>query len=119
MTDTQKIRIENAVATPKSEDGILTGVLLEIGRGNPADACFLFGGLANRILEAREKHPAFAKNQKEAKGVIMAEVAELCLAIDQESRERQINEALDVMATCARFILGEHLPGDDHERPEI
>ena len=119
MTDTQKIRIEEAIATAELVGGVLAGVLLEIGKGDSAKARSLFGGLANRILEAREKHPAFAKNQEEAKGVIMAEVSELCLAIDQESRERQIDEALDVMATCARFILGEHLPEDDHERPEI
>ena len=64
--------------------------------------------LSLRLGEARAKHPTFAKDAFEAYRVIADEVLELRHAIGGESRQRQIDEALDVMATCMRFILGEH-----------
>ena len=62
-----------------------------------------------RIGEAIAKHPEFARNQYEAGEVILDEVRELKQAIGCESRQRQIDEALDVAATCMRFVMGEHL----------
>lgn len=62
-----------------------------------------------RLDEAREKHPIFAKGKEGALYVIGDEFRELRVAVDHESRERQISEALDVAATCLRFVMGEHL----------
>ena len=66
------------------------------------------GRLCRRIGEARIKHPKFACDKDGAFGVIASEFFELKHAIDHESRERQVDEALDVAATCMRFIMGEH-----------
>ena len=62
-----------------------------------------------RIGEATEKHPEYARGAFEAFEVIEDEVRELRQAVACESRKRQIDEALDVAATCIRFIMGEHL----------
>ena len=62
-----------------------------------------------RIGEAIAQHPEFARDQNEAGEVILDEVQELKQAIGCESRQRQIDEALDVAATCIRFIMGDHL----------
>lgn len=62
-----------------------------------------------RLGEARQKHPTYARDAYEAYEVIADEVLELRHAIGCESRQRQIDEALDVIATCLRFILGEHI----------
>ena len=67
------------------------------------------GQLCRRIGEARVKHPTFARNEFEAGEVIESEFRELLQAIVCESRQRQIDEALDVAATAMRFVLGEHL----------
>lgn len=40
--------------------------------------------------------------------VIGEEWAELSQAVDQESQDRQHDEALDVAATAIRFTIGEH-----------
>ena len=72
-----------------------------------------FSALSLRLGEARQKHPTFARGPFEAGEVINAEMQELLQAIGCESRQRQIDEALDVMATCMRFILGEHRSGGD------
>lgn len=83
-------------------------------------ACIAFGNgdvgwgqhaifmLARRLEEAREKHPIFAENAEEAVEVIGEEWAELSQAVDQESQDRQHDEALDVAATAIRFAIGEH-----------
>lgn len=73
----------------------------------PEEMPALFEALARRVAWAREKHPVFATGSRQAIAVIEAEMAELKWARMLESRQRQIDEALDVMATCARFILGE------------
>ena len=61
-----------------------------------------------RLGEAKQKHPVFARDKYEAFEVIEDEGRELRQAIACESRQRQIDEALDVAATCFRFITGEH-----------
>lgn len=68
-----------------------------------------FSAVNLRLGEARQKHPEFARDAYEAYEVIADEVLELRHAIGCESRKRQIDEALDVIATCLRFILGEHI----------
>lgn len=75
----------------------------DVGRGQ--HAIFM---LARRLEEAREKHPIFAESAEEAVEVIGEEWAELSQAVDQESQDRQHDEALDVAATAIRFTIGEH-----------
>lgn len=67
-----------------------------------------FSALSLRLGEAREKHPTFARDQYEACDVIEDELQELKKAALCESRQRQIDEALDVATTAMRFVLGEH-----------
>lgn len=75
----------------------------DVGRGR--QALFM---LARRLEEAREKHPVFAENAEEAVEVIEAEFWELQYAREQESADRQLDEALDVAVTAIRFAIGEH-----------
>ena len=63
--------------------------------------------VSRRLDHARTKHPVFADNKEGAFDVIMDEVDELYEAIQNEAWERQVDEALDVIATCVRFIEGE------------
>lgn len=66
--------------------------------------------LSERVDYAVKQHPDWAGNGKDWAGfVISEEMRELRHAIQYESRERQVSEALDVAATCIRFIAGEHL----------
>ncbi len=68
-----------------------------------------FFKLAMRLGEARSKHPDWTGQDKDwALAVIRAEFDELQHAVGFESRQRQIDEALDTAATCMRFILGDH-----------
>ena len=60
--------------------------------------------VSRRLDHARTKHPVFADNKEGAFDVIMDEVDELYEAIQNEAWERQVDEALDVIATCVRFI---------------
>ena len=76
----------------------------DVGRGR--HAIFM---LARRLEEAREKHPVFAESAEEAVEVIGEEWAELSQAVDQESRDRQLDEALDVACVAMRFMNGEHV----------
>ena len=68
----------------------------------------LFQDIAARVEHARKKHPLFAEGKFHALGVIESEFRELEYAIDHESEDRQRDEALDVIATCVRFLCGEH-----------
>ena len=70
---------------------------------------WLCTAILERIEHARAKHPDWAgMGATAAFAIILGEVAELKEAISGESEERQKDEALDVIATCCRFILGEH-----------
>lgn len=83
-------------------------------------ACMAFGNgdagkgrqvifmLARRLEEARGKHPVFAESAEEAADVIESEFWELQYAWEQESQDRQIDEALDVAATVVRFVGKEY-----------
>jgi hypothetical protein len=57
---------------------------------------------------ARKKHPFYAEGKYQALGVIGEEYEEFVKAIEKESELRSIEEAWDVIATCTRFIVGEH-----------
>ena len=63
---------------------------------------------SKRYGEAKAKHPEFAHGAWEGYLVIADEMLELKYAVRNESRQRQIDEALDVVVTCLRFIMGEH-----------
>lgn len=64
--------------------------------------------IANRLTEARDKHPVFAEGQYHALGVIADEMREFEFAVERESPQRQRDEVLDVIVTCIRFLCGEH-----------
>lgn len=68
----------------------------------------ILAAIVQRVAEAREKHPVFAEGAYNALGVIEGEFNEFQTAVFHESEERQQDEALDVMATCYRFLKGEH-----------
>lgn len=68
----------------------------------------LFQDIAARVEHARQKHPVFAEGTFHALGVIEAEYHELEYAVEHESEDRQRDEALDVIATCIRFLCGEY-----------
>ena len=63
--------------------------------------------VSRRLDHAREQHPVFADTTEQAVVVIMDELNELFDAIQNESWDRQVDEALDVIATCVRFIEGD------------
>lgn len=68
-----------------------------------------FQRLAQRLGEARAKHPTWqGSGPQYACHVILGEADEFWKAVYSESEERQIDEALDVAATCMRFVMGEH-----------
>lgn len=66
--------------------------------------------ICDRVRWARTKHAGeWAGNGKYyALGVIDDEMRELEHAIEHESIERQEDEALDVIATCIRFLAREY-----------
>ena len=67
-----------------------------------------FSALQERVAWAKTKHPDWAgKGNYWALGVILDEVDELIHAVENESPERQKEEAKDVCATCIRFIQEE------------
>lgn len=70
----------------------------------------LLDAVALRLLKARAKHPRFAVGSYEALGVIGGEYQELEHAVLHESKERQHDEAKDVIVTALRFL------GEEHEK---
>mgnify|MGYP000105267546 FL=1 len=67
----------------------------------------LFNSISARLEHARTKHPLFAHNERHGLKVIRDEFLELTRAVDGEAPDRQKDEALDVIATCCRFVLEE------------
>lgn len=85
--------------------------LLLIGDGNMEKGLELVKAFAQRLAHARHKHawPEEADGKFQALGVIHAEYLELEQVVEHgEGREREKDEALDVIATAARFWMGEH-----------
>lgn len=64
--------------------------------------------IVKRVNEAKVKHPFFAEGRYQALDVVEEEFKEFSHAVFHESEERQRDEALDVIATCFRFLCGEH-----------
>lgn len=80
-----------------------------LGNGDFRRGRNLLEALAGRMQHARKKHSRFAEGKFQALGVIHAEYRELEHAVTSgEGKERERDEALDVVATCLRFWLGEH-----------
>lgn len=90
------------------EEKKLLPVLAELGNGDPLKGEILLRMISGRVHHARQKHPLFAEGKFHALGVIESEFRELEYAIEHESEDRQRDEALDVIATCVRFLCGEH-----------
>lgn len=83
-----------------------------IGNGDLGRGKQLIFMLARRLEEARRKHPLFAEGPYQALGVIGAAYRELVLAIEHETPDRQLDEALNMAGKLMRFVNGEHLlPG--------
>ena len=81
---------------------------LMLGLRNPKTMNAIYA----RLNHARTKHPVFAKDRLDAFAVIEDEFREFRDAVGMESPERQRDEALDVIATCVRFINEEWEEGD-------
>lgn len=80
----------------------VTYVLTDIGNGNLVDGILVMDNIVDRLRQARSKHPVF-----EGVPCITSEIGEFLYASDHESRERAKDEALDIIATCIRFLLDE------------
>lgn len=79
-----------------------------VGNGNAARGRMILEAIAARLNEARQKHPLYAEGPYQALGVIHSEFRELEKAVEHETESRQMDEALDVVATAVRFIGEEH-----------
>lgn len=80
------------------------GLFETFGNGKINRGGIIAAQIAIRLKEARKKHPVFAESRRAALRVIEAEMQELVTAVWSESQERQIDEALDIIATAIRFI---------------
>lgn len=79
-----------------------------LGNTNVNKGFTILHAIVKRVNDARQKHQLFAEGKYQALGVIESEAKEFAHAIEKESEDRQINEALDVIATCIRFLNGEY-----------
>lgn len=87
-----------------------------IGNGSAENGKNVILKIAQRLKEAREKHPVWEKSDTYAMSVIEREFEELLEAYIYESEARQMDEALDVIATTIRFINQEHKTGENGEK---
>lgn len=78
------------------------------GNGNERKGRAIMQAIALRLEEAREKHPVYAEGPYHALGVMHAEFKELEHAVEHETESRQMDEALDVIATSVRFLGEEY-----------
>lgn len=78
------------------------------GNGNEAKGRAIMQAIALRLEQARDKHPLYAEGPYHALGVIGSEFHELEKAVEHETESRQMDEALDVIATTVRFLGEEY-----------
>ena len=78
------------------------------GNGNERKGRAIMQAIALRLEQARDKHPLYAEGPCHALGVIHAEFKELEHAVEHETESRQMDEALDVIATSVRFLGEEY-----------
>lgn len=75
-----------------------------MGNGKADIGYLLFQSICFRLEHARIRHPDWqSKDIYYAKNAIAGEFEELEYAIENESQQRQFDEALDVIATAIRF----------------
>ena len=74
-----------------------------LGNGDPDKGRIMVNQLASRVAHARAKHPVYAASSMQAERVIRDELDEFKEAIAEEPWDRQLDELMDVMATCVRF----------------
>lgn len=99
-----------ALISPETRSDLVE-TFAHIGDGDVTKGEMLVKNIASRLYHARRSHawPEEADGKFQALGVIHAEYLELEQAVEHgEGREREKDEALDVIATAARFWMGEH-----------
>lgn len=84
-----------------------------IGDGNIASGVDIVKRIGDRLRHARGKHPVFATSREDAKNVVLYEVAEWVDACLFESKQRQDDEAYDVIATLIRDMRKEYEGKED------
>ena len=113
MSDQERFYIAQLLGGPMYEMlESITESFAEIGDGDIIGGFRIVNAIAERLRHARRKHawPDEADGKFQALGVIHAEYRELEQAVEHgEGRAREKDEALDVIATAARFWLGEHV----------
>ena len=113
MSDQERFSIAQLLSGPTYEMlESITESFAEIGDGDILCGIELVNAIAERLRHARRKHawPEEADGKFQALGVIHAEYRELEQAVEHgEGRAREKDEALDVIATAARFWMGEHV----------
>ena len=111
MSDQERFSIAQLLGGPTYEMlESITESFAEIGDGDIIGGFRLVNAISERLRHARRKHEVFAEGAPHALGVIHAEYRELEQAVEHgEGREREQDESLDVIATAARFWLGEHV----------
>lgn len=60
--------------------------------------------IENAVRHAEQKHPVFATNKFQAVSIIGEEFGELAQAVNDNDFEKAEAEALDLIATCIRFL---------------
>lgn len=56
------------------------------------------------VKHAEQKHPVFADNKYQAISIIGEEFGELAQAVNDNDFDKAEKEALDLIATCIRFL---------------
>ena len=80
----------------------------QFGNGDPAKGREIAVRIAQRLIHARQKHPTFAVGRFHALGEMNKEFVEFQKAVEDESPERQDEEALDCTAVTFRWLGGEY-----------
>ena len=80
----------------------------QFGNGDQAKGREIAGRIAERLIHARQKHPTFAVGRFHAMGEMNKEFVEFQKAVEDESPERQDEEALDCAAVEFRWLCGEY-----------
>ena len=84
-----------------------------IGDGNISSGVDIVKRIGDRLRHARGKHPVFATRREDAQNVVMDEVTEWVNACLLESKQRQDDEAFDIIATLIRDIRQEYEGKED------
>lgn len=95
--------------------GSMKEVCRIIGNGDCKAGKALLEKLAERMTEARIKHPDWqGKGKYWGLAAVEGEMREFRQAVLSESKERQVSEGLDLITTTVRHILDEHEPTEGY-----